>query len=129
MAHCECIMRTLKLFVCLLILGVAYADEEVTVDIPLGTLKGLKTTTVLNGKPYYSFKGIPYAKPPIGFHKFEVSRLLDLLIMSLTVTINSTYDAFKKDNIVINNLIVINVYHNNITISKGVLLKIMFFLK
>ncbi|NP_001136104.1 carboxylesterase clade B, member 6 precursor [Nasonia vitripennis] len=64
-------MRTLKLFVCLLILGVACADEEVTVDIPLGTLKGLKTTTVLSGMPYYSFKGIPYAKPPIGFHKFE----------------------------------------------------------
>ena len=50
------------------------AEEEVLVDIPQGTLKGLKTTTVIGGKPYFSFKGIPYAKPNLGVDKFRVSQ-------------------------------------------------------
>ncbi|XP_033230515.1 esterase FE4-like [Belonocnema kinseyi] len=45
--------------------------EEVLLDIPQGTLKGLKTTTITGGKPYYSFKGIPYAKPNVGPNKFR----------------------------------------------------------
>ena len=68
-------MLTFQLLVCLVVVGTVFGQEEVTLDIPQGSLKGLKTTTNFNSKTYYSFRGIPYAKPPIGFHKFEVSRL------------------------------------------------------
>ena len=59
---------------CLVILGWASA-EEVTIDVPQGPLKGLKTTTVYQGKPLYSFKGIPYAKPNVGADKFKVGNI------------------------------------------------------
>ena len=53
--------------------GAAFAEEESVVEIPQGSLKGLKVNSVLGNTPYYSFKGIPYAKPPTGLHKFDVS--------------------------------------------------------
>lgn len=62
-----------KLLFCCAFLVWASAEEEVLLDIPQGTLKGLKTTTIIGGKPYYSFKGIPYAKPNVGPNKFRVS--------------------------------------------------------
>lgn len=44
---------------------------EIQVQIAKGSLKGqiLKSR---DGRPYYSFRGIPYAKPPIGELRFEV---------------------------------------------------------
>jgi carboxylesterase type B len=45
----------------------------VTVDVAEGTLRGKQTTSVA-GFQYYSFKGIPYAKPPVGLLRFKVSR-------------------------------------------------------
>ncbi|XP_053597539.1 esterase FE4-like [Microplitis demolitor] len=52
-------------------------QEEVLLNIPQGTLKGLKSTTVYHGMPMYSFKGIPYAKPNIGPNKFQISQPAD----------------------------------------------------
>lgn len=49
------------------------AEEDVQLKIHQGVLKGLKTETVFHNKPYYSFKGIPYAKPNVGSDKFQVS--------------------------------------------------------
>ncbi|XP_047106426.1 esterase SG1-like [Schistocerca piceifrons] len=42
----------------------------VTVDTPLGPIRGrqLNTTT---GNPVYTFKGIPYAEPPVGSLRFQ----------------------------------------------------------
>lgn len=56
----------------------AHAEQEVQLEIPQGILKGLKTETILKNKPYYSFKGIPYAKPNVGPNKFRVSERLEL---------------------------------------------------
>nr|CAD7403988.1 unnamed protein product [Timema cristinae] len=42
----------------------------VIVDISEGSLRGVQATTQSGGK-YYSFKGIPYAKPPLGELRFK----------------------------------------------------------
>jgi carboxylesterase type B len=47
-------------------------DDTVTVSVAQGCLRGREVTTVL-GTTYYSFKGIPYAKPPLGYFRFRVS--------------------------------------------------------
>ncbi|KAL0274002.1 UNVERIFIED_CONTAM: hypothetical protein PYX00_006546 [Menopon gallinae] len=44
--------------------------ETVTVRVEQGELVGRKVTSV-QGKTYYSFQGIPYAKPPIGPLRFK----------------------------------------------------------
>ncbi|KAL0125897.1 hypothetical protein PUN28_004753 [Cardiocondyla obscurior] len=50
----------------------AEAQQDVELEIPQGFLKGVKTTTVMENKQYYSFKGIPYAKPNVGLNKFQM---------------------------------------------------------
>nr|ARN17876.1 carboxylesterase 9 [Cephus cinctus] len=51
------------------------ADSTIVkVDLPKGTLQGLKTRTVLNGVTMYSFKGVRYAAPATGVHRFSVAR-------------------------------------------------------
>lgn len=37
-----------------------------------GLVRGRRNETLLNKVSYYSFKGIPYAKPPIGHLRFKV---------------------------------------------------------
>ncbi|XP_075975054.1 esterase FE4-like [Anticarsia gemmatalis] len=46
------------------------SGESIQVNVAQGTLEGQIATTVLNEK-YYSFKGIPYAKPPVGELRFK----------------------------------------------------------
>lgn len=38
-----------------------------------GSVRGHKCTTIYEQKLYYSFRGIPYAKPPINEWRFKVS--------------------------------------------------------
>lgn len=40
-----------------------------------GAVRGRLDTTFLQEEPYYAFKGIPYAKPPIGERRFKVSSI------------------------------------------------------
>jgi len=62
-----------KFVFCAFVIGWAEAEQNVQLEIPQGFLQGLKTSTILQNKPYYSFKGIPYAKPNVGLNKFQVS--------------------------------------------------------
>lgn len=41
-----------------------------------GPVKGMKVLTKYENKEYYSYKGIPYAKPPIGPLRFKVNSSL-----------------------------------------------------
>ncbi|KAJ8676688.1 hypothetical protein QAD02_012475 [Eretmocerus hayati] len=75
-----------KYLLCLVLGTLIHADEEATFDTSLGPIKGLKTTTKYNGVPYYSFKGIPYARPPIGNHKLEAPAAPDPWIGTLDAT-------------------------------------------
>lgn len=46
-----------------------------TVVIKQGTLKGLHYQTHVSKKPYVSFLGVPYAKPPVKELRFKVSNV------------------------------------------------------
>ncbi|XP_075211389.1 esterase FE4-like [Lycorma delicatula] len=44
---------------------------EQILKISTGFIKGLKKTTVLSNKKYYSFQGVPYGEPPTGQNRFK----------------------------------------------------------
>lgn len=43
-----------------------------TVETENGTVRGILSETLYHQKQYYSFKGIPFAKPPVGELRFKV---------------------------------------------------------
>ena len=49
------------------------SEESLTVSLKDGKIEGIVEKTV-NGKAFKSFLGIPFAKPPLGELRFEVSR-------------------------------------------------------
>jgi len=62
----------------------------VTVDVTEGSLRG-KQTTAKSGFKYYSFKGIPYAKPPVGLLRFKAPQAPE--------SWTGVRDAFEEGNI------------------------------
>lgn len=49
------------------------ANEDLKIiKLKKGSIRGKKLFTLFNNKPYYAFKGIPYAKPPINELRFKV---------------------------------------------------------
>lgn len=62
-------MRLFTMMVVLVFRVAVYCDIEV--KIANGNLKG-KILKSRGGRSYYSFTGIPFAKPPIGHLRFEV---------------------------------------------------------
>lgn len=58
--------------VCILSQVKAYEEYKV-IGTSNGEVRGRRNTTLLKNVPYYSFKGIPYAKPPIDDLRFKVS--------------------------------------------------------
>lgn len=66
-----------KFVFCAFVIIWANAEQDVQLEIPQGFLKGLKTTSVMQNRPYYSFKGIPYAKPNTGLNKFQMAEPAD----------------------------------------------------
>nr|CAD7204510.1 unnamed protein product [Timema douglasi] len=45
-------------------------EDTVTVKLSQGVLRGRKVAS-LSGTGYYSFQGVPYAKPPVGPLRFK----------------------------------------------------------
>lgn len=67
-------VRVLVLYVALIYFdGIVNGDDDFkTVDTNDGAIRGRRSTTFLKNTPFYSFKGIPYAKPPVGNLRFKV---------------------------------------------------------
>jgi len=59
--------------------------ERPTVTVEQGTLQGVKLSTVW-GKEYLAFRGIPYARPPVGKLRFQASWFLCAYSFTLTDT-------------------------------------------
>lgn len=49
--------------------------DFVVVSTTSGQLRGRKVFTVLNQRPYFTFRGIPYAQPPVGELRLKVTLL------------------------------------------------------
>lgn len=82
---------------------------EVEVKITKGILKGqiLKSR---NERPYYSFTGIPYAKPPVGKLRFEAPEPVDPWDDTLDATKHSTACIQKHVNNSSEDCLYLNVY-------------------
>lgn len=52
---------------------------KVQLDVSQGKIVGLEYK-LPNGKPFYGFKGIPYAEPPLGNQRFAVSKSIIIII-------------------------------------------------
>ncbi|XP_031621135.1 uncharacterized protein LOC116339416 [Contarinia nasturtii] len=71
------IMCVLRIFLVPFIVCVSFSwtnavvDDYRTVDTFDGQIRGIRKTTLMKNIDYYSFKGIPYAEPPVGKLRFE----------------------------------------------------------
>lgn len=64
---------TVLLFIaCVLVVNGDIIDQYKIVETTNGQIRGIKNATFLKSAPYYSFKGIPYAKPPVDDRRFKV---------------------------------------------------------
>ncbi|XP_065225813.1 esterase E4-like isoform X2 [Planococcus citri] len=50
------------------------ACEELVIETVAGKIQGRAFESVLNKAEYYAFLGIPYAKPPVGYLRFQVTQ-------------------------------------------------------
>lgn len=61
----------------LILFGVVEAYEKYKiVETDNGPIRGVRNFTLLNGMPFYSFRGIPYAKSPTGELRFKVNNYI-----------------------------------------------------
>lgn len=59
-------------FVCTASEKLYESEEYCTINTTYGRIRGQQNRTTLDNKAFYSFRGIPYAKPPVGNLRFKV---------------------------------------------------------
>lgn len=64
-------LRFYQLFVWQLLIVIVNCDN-LLVNTKSGPVRGVEEKTFLHKKKYLSYKGIPYAKPPVGELRFRV---------------------------------------------------------
>ncbi|XP_031628698.1 esterase B1-like [Contarinia nasturtii] len=68
-------MRFSMFLVCITLLNIVNYSNQIelkkTVVTKSGPIRGKLQSTIWLNKPYYSFRGIPYAKPPVGKLRFK----------------------------------------------------------
>lgn len=57
-------------------------DDYKIIETTYGLIKGKSFSTLFQQKPYYAFKGIPYAEPPIDNLRFKVC--ISIIILHTT---------------------------------------------
>ncbi|XP_031626976.1 esterase B1-like [Contarinia nasturtii] len=71
-------LRFIILYLCTTVLSVVISNEQYkTVKTKSGLVRGLRQYTIWHEKPFYSFRGIPYAKPPVGELRFKATEPVD----------------------------------------------------
>lgn len=53
---------------------VQYDNQYCTIELEHGRIRGKLNRTLFDGKLFYSFRGIPFASPPVGDLRFKVSK-------------------------------------------------------
>lgn len=61
------------------------------VETTNGKIRGILNITLLNRIPFYAFKGIPYAKKPIGPLRFKVNICFLFDFYEFESSVNETY--------------------------------------
>lgn len=69
-------LRTVQAIL-LFLVSLSLAVDHPVVETTLGKVQGF-TSTSRSGRQYFSFTGIPYASPPVGELRFQVSEGDDL---------------------------------------------------
>lgn len=72
----------------------ALHDDYRTIETNSGFVRGKRGTTLFNHISYYSFKGIPYAKAPIGTLRFKVNMLKSFDLINDTIGLNLLRSTF-----------------------------------
>lgn len=70
------------------------SDDTKIIETKSGKIRGVRETTLVKNMDFYSFKGIPYAKPPIGELRFKVSFTKCRLLLRIS---DSTRKMEKKN--------------------------------
>lgn len=70
-------IRLFLFYFCFLCVASENSDENeefCTINTNSGQIRGKQNRTLFDNKTYYSFRGIPFAKPPIGDLRFKVTK-------------------------------------------------------
>lgn len=66
-------MALLSILFCLLFVSCVFAlDEYKIINTGSGAVRGNSNITLFDEKPYYAFRGIPYAEDPLEKLRFKV---------------------------------------------------------
>lgn len=84
------------------------------VETPSGPVRGLVLRTVWNSVKYSSFKGIPYAKPPLGDLRFKVN--LSKTLLFFPSVLDLTLISLRGKNKYFLHLTVISTYGQNASV-------------
>lgn len=71
------IKKVLKIFLVASFVILINCDEFKEIEIENGLIKGVQEESIFKKTKFYSFKGIPYAKPPINDLRFELPQKLE----------------------------------------------------
>lgn len=67
-----CSLLFLLILLSVIATATGHADNTIIVRTGNGEIRGGVLNTLLIKRPFHSFKGIPYAKPPIGDLRYKV---------------------------------------------------------
>lgn len=76
-----------------------YCEEYKIINTNNGLVRGRRSVTVLKNISYYSFKGIPYAKPPIDELRFKVIAQIDSMNQPNFLYIDISFNWYELQKI------------------------------